>query len=154
MLEVSQSSLKPVDEASLVRDCIQGLINTTQLKPEDEIVSIYHRKFDHGYPTPTLERDGQLNVLLPKLKDDFSIWSRGRFGSYKCVVGLSCHECHDLRRTHRYEVANQDHSFMIGAEAADNILFGAPEMTLNEPDWVNGRRNTERRLHDAASSTA
>jgi hypothetical protein len=35
---------------------------------------------------------------------------------------------------------------MIGAEAADNVLFGAPELTLMEPDWVNGRRNTERRL--------
>lgn len=23
---------------------------------------------------------------------------------------------------------------------------GAPEMTLNEPDWVNGRKNVERRL--------
>ena len=43
MLEVSQSHLKPVDEANLIKDCIQGLINTTQLLPTDEIVSIYHR---------------------------------------------------------------------------------------------------------------
>jgi hypothetical protein len=43
MLEVSQSQFKPVDEANLVRDCIQGLINTSQLLPTDEIVSIYHR---------------------------------------------------------------------------------------------------------------
>ena len=70
----------------------------------------------HGYPTPSLVRDGQLKVLLPELRDKFSIWSRGRFGSYK------------------YEVANQDHSFMIGVEAVDNILFGAPEMTLDSPD--------------------
>lgn len=78
MLEVSQSHLKPVDEENLVKDCIQGLINTTQLLPEDEIVSIYHRfvhsiafslpslmdrhysKFHHGYPTPSLTRDAQL----------------------------------------------------------------------------------------------
>lgn len=84
MLEVSQSYKKPVDEPNLIADCIQGLINTTMCKPEDEVVSIYHRKFDHGYPTPSLERDGQLKELLPKLKDDFGIWSRGRFGSYKC----------------------------------------------------------------------
>lgn len=35
---------------------------------------------------------------------------------------------------------------MLGVEAVDNALFGAPEMTLNETDWVNGRRNTERRF--------
>jgi len=128
MLEVSQSPMKPVDEVDLVKDCIQGLINTTQLLPTDEIVSVYHRKFDHGYPTPSLDRDDQLKVILPKLKEDYGIWSRGRFGSYK------------------YEVGNQDHSFMIGVEAVDGILFGVPEMTLSEPDWVNGRRNVERRL--------
>lgn len=50
---------------------------------------------------------------------------------------------------------------MQGVEVADAILYGAPELTLFEPDWVrctrlqgcradlvqvNGRRNTERRL--------
>jgi len=128
MLEVSQSHMKPVNEETLIADCIQGLINTTQLLPTDEIVSIYHRKFPHGYPTPSLTRDGQLAKLLPQLKNDFNIWSRGRFGSYK------------------YEVANQDHSMMIGVEAVDNVLFGGLEMTLESPDFVNGRRNVERRL--------
>jgi protoporphyrinogen oxidase len=127
MLEVSQSTKKPVDEANLLRDCIQGLINTEMIKPEDEIVSTYHRKFDHGYPTPALEREGVLKELLPKLQD-MDIWSRGRFGSW------------------RYEVGNQDHSFMLGVEAADNIVNGAVELTLNYPDFVNGRKNEERRL--------
>ncbi|PHH85847.1 hypothetical protein CDD83_11092 [Cordyceps sp. RAO-2017] len=127
MLEVSQSSMKPVDEKNLVRDCIQGLINTEMLKPEDEIVSTYHRRFDHGYPTPTLEREGVLKELLPKLQD-MGIYSRGRFGSW------------------RYEVGNQDHSFMLGVEAADHIVNGAVELTLNYPDFVNTRPNNERRL--------
>jgi len=35
---------------------------------------------------------------------------------------------------------------MIGVEAVDNILFGGLEMSLESPDFVNGRRNTERRL--------
>ena len=127
MLEVSQSSMKPVDEANLLKDSIQGLINTDMIKPEDEIVSTYHRKFDHGYPTPTLEREGVLKELLPKLQD-MGIYSRGRFGSW------------------RYEVGNQDHSFMLGVEAVDAIAQGAVALTLNYPDFVNTRKNTERRL--------
>ena len=127
MLEVSQSSMKPVDEPNLLKDCIQGLVNTEMLKPTDEIVSVYHRKFDHGYPTPSLEREGVLKQLLPKLQDK-GIFSRGRFGSW------------------RYEVGNQDHSFMLGVEAADAIVNGAVELTLNYPDFVNGRANTERRM--------
>ena len=131
MLEVSESSMKPVNNETLLKDCIQGLVNTEMLKPEDEIVSTYHRRFDHGYPTPTLEREGVLKELLPALQGK-DIYSRGRFGSW------------------RYEVGNQDHSFMLGVEAADNIVNGAAELTLNYPDFVNGRKNTERRLVEGA----
>jgi len=127
MLEISQSSVKPVDVENILKDSIQGLINTEMLKPEDEIVSTYHRAFDHGYPTPSLEREGVLKELLPKLQD-LGIYSRGRFGSW------------------RYEVGNQDHSFMLGVEAVDAIVQGAVELTLNYPDFVNTRKNTERRL--------
>ena len=127
MLEVSQSELKPVDEENLLKDCIQGLINTEMIKSSDEIVSTYHRKFVQGYPTPTLEREGVLKELLPKLQAK-DILSRGRFGSW------------------RYEVGNQDHSFMLGVEAVDHIVNGAVELTLNYPDFVNSRQNHERRL--------
>jgi protoporphyrinogen oxidase len=131
MLEVSESSMKHVDNKRMLVDCIQGLVNTTMLQPDDEIVSTYHRKFDHGYPTPTLEREGVLKQLLPKLQAK-DIYSRGRFGSW------------------RYEVGNQDHSFMLGVEAVDNIVNGASELTLNYPDFVNGRQNYEKRLVDGA----
>ncbi|KIV79536.1 hypothetical protein PV11_07089 [Exophiala sideris] len=131
MLEVSESSMKPVDHDSLLKDCIQGLVNTEMLKPEDEIVSTYHRRFDHGYPTPSLEREGVLKELLPALEAK-DIWSRGRFGSW------------------RYEVGNQDHSFMLGVEAADHLVNGSVELTLNYPDFVNGRQNKERRLVEGA----
>ncbi|KAL9622408.1 MAG: hypothetical protein Q9160_003252 [Pyrenula sp. 1 TL-2023] len=129
MLEVSESGMKPVDRANLLKDCIQGLINTEMIQPNDEIVSTYHRCFDHGYPTPSLEREGVLKKLLPALQDK-GIHSRGRFGSW------------------RYEVGNQDHSFMLGVEAVDNIVNGAAELTLNYPDFVNMRANTERRLKE------
>ncbi|KAI9761551.1 MAG: hypothetical protein M4579_000942 [Chaenotheca gracillima] len=131
MLEVSESSLKPVNNKTLLAESIQGLVNTEMLRPDDEIVSTYHRRFDHGYPTPSLEREGVLKQLLPKLQAR-DIYSRGRFGSW------------------RYEVGNQDHSFMLGVEAADNIVNGAAELTLNYPDFVNGRVNSERRLVDGA----
>lgn len=127
MLEVSESSMKPVDQETLLKDCIQGLINTEMINAEDEIVSTYHRRFDHGYPTPSLEREGVLKDLLPKLEAK-DILSRGRFGSW------------------RYEVGNQDHSFMLGVEAVDAIHQGAVELTLNYPNFVNSRKNTERRL--------
>lgn len=131
MLEVSQSTKKPVDEKNLLKDCIQGLVNTDMLKPTDEIVSTYNRKFEHGYPTPSLERDGALKKILPYLQEK-GIYSRGRFGSWK------------------YEVGNQDHSFMLGVEAVDAIVNGSVELTLNHPDFVNARPNTERRLVDGA----
>lgn len=131
MIEISESSMKPVDQDNLLRDSIQGLINTKMIKEDDEIVSTYHRRFDHGYPTPSLEREGVLKQLLPALEAK-GIYSRGRFGSW------------------RYEVGNQDHSFMLGVEAADHIVNGAVELTLNYPDFVNGRRNEERRLTDGA----
>jgi hypothetical protein len=86
MFEVSESSMKPVDVKNLLKATIQGAVNTELLKPGDEIVSTYHRAFDHGYPTPSLERNGVLVKLLPKLKD-MGIWSRGRFGSWKYEVG-------------------------------------------------------------------
>lgn len=132
MLEVSESALKPVNSANMLQDCIRGLLNTSMLQPSDPIVSTYHRRFDHGYPTPTLEREGVLKQLLPKLQDEYEISSRGRFGSW------------------RYEVGNQDHSFMLGVEAVDNLVHGAAELTLNYPDFVNGRVNHERRLVDGA----
>lgn len=95
MLEVSESSYKPVNHETLLEDCIQGLINTDLLKPEDEIVSTYARRFDHGYPTPSLERNDALAEILPYLADK-DILSRGRFGSWK------------------YEVGNQDHRYVVG----------------------------------------
>ena len=123
--------MKPVDNDNMLKDCIKGLLNTEMLRADDQVVSTYHRRFDHGYPTPTLEREGVLKDLLPKLLD-MDIYSRGRFGSW------------------RYEVGNQDHSFMLGVEAADNIVNGAAELTLNYPDFVIGRVNHERRLVDGA----
>ncbi len=66
---------------------------------------LWCRRLEHGYPTPSVGREGVLVDALPWLQQH-KIWSRGRFGSY------------------RYEVGNQDHSLMLGVECADNVLFG------------------------------
>ncbi|KAF4663335.1 hypothetical protein FOL47_005808 [Perkinsus chesapeaki] len=124
MLEVSESNqYKPVDMKTIVDEAIQGCINTTLLKTDDEIVSIYHRRLERGYPTPHLKRDGVLRQALPLLQKK-DVWNRGRFGNWM------------------YEIANQDHSCMVGVEAVDNILFGSEEFTLNHPSMANSRRNT------------
>ena len=41
---------------------------------------------------------------------------------------------------------------MLGVEAADHIVNGAVELTLNYPDFVNGRQNTERRLVEGSQA--
>ncbi|KAL3952398.1 hypothetical protein ACCO45_012341 [Purpureocillium lilacinum] len=130
MLEVSESVYKPVNHETLLQDCITGLLANDLVLPEDEIVSTYLRRFDQGYPTPSLERDGVLEQALPYLQTK-DILSRGRFGAWK------------------YEVGNQDHSFMQGVEAVDHILSGGIELTVSYPDFVNRRVNDERRLGKA-----
>jgi hypothetical protein len=82
-MEVSESELKPENMQTLLAETIQGCINTDLIKPEDEIVSTYHRKFDPGYPTPSLGRDAALADILPVFEQQFDIRSRGRFGSWK-----------------------------------------------------------------------
>lgn len=136
MFEVSESEKKHVNQEQVklggtagtwpdvVRDTIMGAINTKLTTADCEIVSVYHRRLFYGYPTPSVGRNNVLDEVLPWLRQH-NIWSRGRFGSWK------------------YEVANQDHSCMLGVEAADNILTGAKEMTLNYPDLVNRKKNTE-----------
>jgi len=95
-----------------------GLRNTKLISAETKIISRWHKRIEYGYPTPFLNRE-ELCTPLFKLLRERSIYSRGRFGAWK------------------YEVSNQDHSFMQGVEAVDNILIGAPELTLNLPGVVN-----------------
>ena len=127
MFEVSENKThKPVNYDTLVEETIQGAINTQLVSSRDEIVSIYYRRLEHGYPTPSLERDSVVNEALPWLKEQ-GIWSRGRFGAYK------------------YEVGNQDHSCLLGVEAVDNMLHGSKEFTLWHPSLTNegGKKNTD-----------
>ena len=114
MFEVSESACKPVNQARLIDEVIAGAVSSKLLNPTADIVSCWRYRAEHGYPTPWLGRDAHLAAVEAALRPA-GVWSRGRFGAWK------------------YEVANQDHSFMQGVEAVDNILDGAAELTLTQP---------------------
>lgn len=118
MCEVSESPAKPVDAARVVEECVQGAVNTKLVGSRKDIVHTFHARLPYGYPTPSLERDGALEFLLPRLEAR-GVYSRGRFGAWK------------------YEVSNQDHSLMQGVELAERLIQGGEETTLLHPDLVN-----------------
>ncbi len=118
MAEVSQSPYKRVEVDKVVEDTIQGMINAGLIESRNEVNHTWSIAIEKGYPTPSLQRDKVLNQVLPVLEQK-SIYSRGRFGAWK------------------YEVSNQDHSFMQGVEVAQRLLFNSPELTLWFPNLVN-----------------
>ena len=159
----------------MVLDTLLGAVATQLVQPGDEIVSIYHRRLEHGYPTPSLGRDAVLKQALPWLRKS-NIWSRGRCGALRgagkgkssveggrgsccfrwmhfnsacprvTAAGPHATPCPAPPRrfgSYKYEVANQDHSLMLGVECVDNILFGSQELTLEFPNIVNPRKNME-----------
>ncbi|MGA9669475.1 MAG: FAD-dependent oxidoreductase [Terracidiphilus sp.] len=136
MAEVADSSFRVVNHPTIVQQVLEGMRNTKLLSVDDRIVSSWHYYAAHGYPTPTVDRDVHIDTALAKLKS-FGILSRGRFGAW------------------RYEVGNQDHSCMQGVEAADCVLFGAPELTCWNPNLVNsGKHRDQRNMMFAASSSS
>ena len=125
MAEVSESDVKVVDAGRVVEDTVEGLVRTGLIPGREAVHHVWHRRLEHGYPTPSLHYDRALDVALPAL-EAYDVYSRGRFGAWK------------------YEVSNQDHSFAQGVEAVEHWLLGAREMTLHEPETVNARRPTPR----------
>jgi hypothetical protein len=105
-----------------VDDVVSQMVSVGLIPDAANIISRWHKVLTPGYPTPSLDRDAILADVLPAL-EDLDIYSRGRFGAWK------------------YEVSNQDHSFMQGFEVVDRILFGRFEPTLHHPDVVNQRYN-------------
>ena len=115
----------------LIDTTIQAL-TTYGFITSEMVVSKYYRRLDHGYPVPTINRETILEKVQPWLESK-GIYSRGRFGGW------------------RYEVANQDHSFMQGVEISDRLLRGIPEETYFNANFVNSRRNTGRFLREPLS---
>jgi protoporphyrinogen oxidase len=121
MAEVAESPHKPVDQTTLVESVIDGLLATGLIRRDDKILSTWRYRAAPGYPTPFLNREQVVDTALRDLQSR-SIYSRGRFGAWK------------------YEVSNQDHSFMQGVEAVDHALEEREELTVWKPDLVNTER--------------
>ncbi len=96
------------DKELIAEECVDATIRKGFAKDKSEIVSLFSKVLPFGYPIPTLNRDAELKAAHGILEPQ-KIFSRGRFGGWK------------------YEVSNQDHSFMQGKEVLDRILFGTPE---------------------------
>ena len=118
LCEVSESNTPANGGPSVGRQAdviVEALRRVAILPPEGRVISRWHASVEHGYPTPFLGRDSLLPVIQARLRE-IDIFSRGRFGGW------------------RYEVSNQDHSFMQGVEVVDYIIFGAPEATYAWPN--------------------
>ncbi len=122
MAEVSESSHKPVEQARVVEDIIQGALNTKLIERREDILSTWYYRAGYGYPIPSVGRDEALAEILPHF-EKHGVYSRGRFGAWK------------------YEVSNQDHSFMQGVEVAEHLTNGRTELTLGDPNHVNARKH-------------
>lgn len=117
MAEVSESPVKKVDGGRVFDDVIEAM-HRDRLIGTSEVVSRWHHFERYGYPTPSVGRDAALEVIHGAL-EPLRIFSRGRFGAWK------------------YEVSNQDHSFMQGVELADRLTGNGDEPTLRRPDYAN-----------------
>lgn len=127
LCEISESPEKPVNQANLKAQTLQALRDIKLIEPDSKVISMWQHRLEFGYPTPFLERDQIIDQIDKRLLKE-SIFSRGRFGAWK------------------YEVSNQDHSFMQGVEAIDHIMFAAEEMTYHYPAVVNSSKRTTRRI--------
>lgn len=122
MLEVSESPDKPVNREGLMEEVIRGALNTRLIGSRDEIVSTWSHRAHYGYPTPGLHRDEALAELIPFF-EGHDVYSRGRFGLWK------------------YEVSNQDHSFMQGVEVVERLVNGRKEITAFDAGHANSKKH-------------
>jgi protoporphyrinogen oxidase len=122
MAEISESAHKPLNAATLEQEVIQGLLATRLIARREDIVSTWQYRAGYGYPTPGLERDAALQEILPFFETQ-NVYSRGRFGLWK------------------YEISNQDHSFMQGVEVIERLWKGQEEITAFDPNHANSKKH-------------
>ena len=122
ILEVSESIYRPINQEQILKDVIQGALNVKLIERAEDIVSTWQYRAEYGYPTPGLYRDEALLMIIPFF-EDHQVFSRGRFGMWK------------------YEVSNQDHSFMQGVEIVERLLHGKEEITAFNSNYANSQKH-------------
>jgi protoporphyrinogen oxidase len=130
MTETASSRYVPFPNGDFEQLVIEGAKRTRLIPADAKIESVWSFQAGYGYPTPSLGRDAVLERALPALAQH-GIYSRGRFGAWK------------------YEVSNQDHTFMQGVEWVNAMLRGEPELTVNDPRAANAPKIVDSRRTDS-----
>ena len=112
LAEIAHSPHRPLGDGDIIERVIAAYRREGIVPEGTSVVSRFHHVAAPGYPTPTLGRDRALAELHPAL-ERLGIFSRGRFGAW------------------RYEIANQDHSFLQGAELVGRLLSGEAEAVFS-----------------------
>jgi protoporphyrinogen oxidase len=124
LCEVAASPARPVGGFRVVHEVVRSAGELVDGWGGGPVKHVWSKRLDHGYPTPFLGREHVLAGIHPKL-EACGILSRGRFGGW------------------RYEVSNQDHSFMQGWEAIGRVLHGQRETTFLPAGAAEGRTDRD-----------
>jgi len=108
MTETAHSTRLPRTREGHEDDVVSALVSTGLVPEAPPIASVHSIDVEYAYPIPTRDRDAALAVVQPWLMER-SIYSRGRFGSW------------------RYEIGNMDHAAKMGIDVARHVLEGRPE---------------------------
>lgn len=124
MLEVSESHYKPVDQDSLVDQCLQACKKMGLVSDGSILIKTIKERVEYGYPIPALNTRRYVRETRKELKKS-GIYSSGRFGAYM------------------YSISNMDGALMQGVQSVDNALYGATESWIETPEFETGRYSTD-----------